>query len=657
MSNKINKPLIKAQSLIHEIIAEGMQQSQTVDNIVTFADEILNLELWPTQRAILKALYNLPLERGKWSDLLKSSAKLRDEREAEIMAKCQRYDVDPDEEWDEREILQSWALQNKTTWVEGSHYNELCLEAGMRSSKSSLTSVIVCYEFYKVLQHKDPAKSFGLMPGSLIGFLVLAASEEQAQDTLFAAIKGRVENSPYFQGLITTGMLQVNSLEIVCSEKNLRLWAGHSKSSTLVGRTLMMFAMDEGNRFESSGGASGLELSANVGKGTTTLQKFGSKKILISSAWQEGDATDVLYDIAETDEGSHILAFRLCTWDINPEFAKLGEEHPFIRKEYLTRGIEAKRDYAGIRPGNEESFFSKPLIDKITVLNSLPVVYEPYERTVKGTQGTTETYSAINVHVDTNAIHIPVGFQSYGHCDPGLKHDSFGFVAVSPVFDQRTGLVNASINTVIEWRPVDKGRKVIYPVDMQNVEDIILELAPHIALKQLTFDHWQSAFIIQRLYSKGVVTKEWKSSFSQAVQREIYLNLRDWIYAERIQLPDPSVSPAAAKLYKELTELKLMNGRRIDHPKPRGSKDLCDALACAVFLLAQDERKYRSFEIGSDKMRSVGQVRAAHAISEIFDEGRALAELSNRRMNKTLRNDLGKNRNMIRKTSITQFDW
>lgn len=657
--SKINKNLAKAQSLLHEIVAESMQQDQTTMDVVQFADEILAVELWPTQRAILKALYNLPLERGQWRDLLRSNARSSEEREREIRNKCERYDVDPDDWWDEREILQNWAIENKTTWVEGQTYEELCLECGMRGSKTSLTSIMVTYEFYKLLQMKDPAAEFGLMAGSLIAFLVLATSEDQAADTLFAAIKGRVENSPYFQGLKATGMIQVNSLEIVCDQKNLRLFAGHSRSAGLVGRTLMVFAMDEGNRFgiDASGGASGAEMYANVGKGVTTLQKFGSKRIVISSAWAEGDLTDTMYELAETEEGQGILAFRLCTWDINPEFMKLGEEHPFMKKEFAARGIEAKRDYAGVRPGSEESFFTKALVERVTVLKSLPIVYDAVETVVEGGDGTSQIKAGIQIlSIDGERLKIPVGFQSYGHGDPGLKKDSFGFVAASPFFDPDSGLVHIDVHTILKWQPIDKGRKQVYPTDFMNVEDIILELAPRITLKKLTFDHWQSAMIIQRLYSQGVTTQEWKSSFSQQVQRDIYLTLRDWLYAERILLPRPEVSPAAAQLHKELIELKLMNGRRIDHPKPRGSKDLADCLACVVYQIAQEERKYRAFEIGKDKMRSVGSVRAANVISDIFDEGRALANRS-KRVDNVHRNSQGLVKTMVRKTSVTQSDW
>lgn len=640
------KPTSGFDALIADIVSEGMQRSKIDMDIIEFAKDILGLELWPTQRAILKALYNLPLERGRWRDLYPG----RDEDY--IREKCWGYDVDPDDWWDEKAILEQWRAEGKTTWVEGRDYSEMVLECGMRGSKTSTTSIIVTYEYFKLLQHDDPASHFGLMPGSLIAMLVLATSEDQAQDTLFAAIKGRVENSPYFQGLINQKKLIVNTLDIYSPDKQLLLWAGHSRSAGLVGRTLMIFAMDEGNRFgvDGQGGASGIDMYSNVGKGTLTLRKHGAKKIVISSAWCEGDITDVLYQKAE-DGAEHILAFRLATWDINPQFALLKEEHPEIQAEYQTRGIEAARDYAGIRPGIEENFFNKATIKKAMV-SECPLKYEPYEREVAGEDGTVRTYAAVNITVP-EGFNIPGALFSYGHCDPGLKRDSFGYASGHPFYDPETGLVKVKIDALVEWRPVDKGRGRIYPVDYENVDSELVRIAPQIKLKRLTFDHWNSAYMIQRLYAAGVSTEEFKSSFSQAVQREIYQVLREWINAERVILPKPEDSPAAAKLFKELTELRLMNGRRIDHPKT-GSKDMSDALACVVWKIAQDERRFRYHEVGKQKIRTMGQIHSAGAIDDLFTDEKIMHQrgaLRDPHRNSILTSA------MNRTTRITQTDW
>jgi intein/homing endonuclease len=684
---------------------------------------------------------------------------------------------------------------------------------------------------------------------------------------------------------------------------------------------------------------------------------------------------------------SHILAFRLATWDINPKFMKLGENHPEIQQEYRTRGIEAKRDYAGIRPGTEESFFNRHLV-QAQAKYDLPIASRAFERVVEGVDGTTRRYSAIQIiKKEPKEIIVPSPFFSYGHCDPGLKHDSFGLVAGHPEIDPNTGLVIANISTVLEWRPVDKGRGLIYPVDYENVESQILELAKLITLKRLSFDHWNcyavgsliatpeglrkvedlvlgdpvvgkeninhvvarkqvtnqavvrvktkfgyeatvtphhpfwvvghgwkyaeelasgdkiqldagrdifgdkhdplkalvygylvaegdwseasnsvrfsntepevihdfastfeavfnvkptenklgvrcgydhvrhqiaselatgafnkhvpqfvlegteqtvghflaglyegdgnvrlnpkvlsvelntvskqlseevhllllrlgikssrkyfdnkyfnnkqrpfyritiygeniktflmkvgfrsnrkrialnqavemisgtrrsrskdmhtavvsveptvadivhlevsgdhsyvgqglvghnSAMIIQRLYSAGISTSEFKSSFSQPVQREIYEITREWMTNGRIKLPKRSESPAAEKLHKELEELVLLKGRRIDHPK-KGSKDLSDGLACVIWAISQDERRYRYFETGSNKIRTSGSINVASALPDLFDDGNTMAQRSEQLRN--MPKNINPKNATVNRVRVTRNDW
>ncbi len=640
------------KTLVNQIVAEGMRQIGADLDIIEFTDQILELDIWPTQRAVLKALYNLPLEKGQWKDLFKHT------KEPQLSALYKKYSVDPDDWWDEREILLKWKLEDKTTWVEGADYSELNLECGMRGSKTSMTSIPATYEFWKLLQHDDPAATFGLLPNSLIAILVLATTELQSRDTLFAAIRGRILASPYFQTLINNGELVVNTMDIQCPQKNLLLWAGHSKSESLVGRTLMLFAMDEANRFgiEGGGGATGIELYANVGKGTLTLSSYGSKKFIISSAWCEGDITETLYEMSETEEGKHILSFRLTTPDMNPEFTLLGEDHPEIKKEIATRGIEAKRDYFGIRPGSEEGFFNKYAVDRVSIYPCL-VTYRAYEKPVHNSiDGTTRTYSAVEIFCPDDLLKGPV--PSFGHCDPGLKKDSFGFVSAHPEVDPATGNVIAVVDACVEWRPVDKGRGNVLLVDFEGSVNEIKKIAKPLHLQRLTFDHWNSAMHIQVLYSAGISTEQFKSSFSQVIQRQIYQVLREWIDTNRVKLPPPSDSPAAAKLNKELKELLLANGRQIKHPKT-GSKDLADALACVVFKISQDERRFRYHEMGRNNISTSGQIHVAKAIDDLFQDEKYMRQRAEtadgplrdpRRITPT-------NGPMTRKTSVTQSDW
>jgi hypothetical protein len=82
------------------------------------------------------------------------------------------------------------------------------------------------------------------------------------------------------------------------------------------------------------------------------------------------------------------------------------------------------------------------------------------------------------------------------------------------------------------------------------------------------------------------------------------------------------------------------------------SKDLSDCLACVVWHISQEERRFKFMEIGDKKFRTMGQIHSARAIDELFHDGKALAERNDR----MLRNE-GPVQGTQRRTIVTQKDW
>jgi len=129
-------------------------------------------------------------------------------------------------------------------------YNELVLVWGMRSSKTFLASVIGSYECFKLLQYEDPAKFFGLPSHHEIFIINVATSEQQAKDTIFAETVNRVENSDWFKAKRPN----ITSNEIRFSPQNVIIRSEHSNSSSLVGKTSICVLFDELARFKDTKG-------------------------------------------------------------------------------------------------------------------------------------------------------------------------------------------------------------------------------------------------------------------------------------------------------------------------------------------------------------------------------------------------------------------
>lgn len=220
-------------SLISSIISNIKTDEKL--GIIEFADEIIfngeGLKLYPTQRALLKSFYNEPLLE------------------------------------DERQVLQEWAKDGCTTWVENRTYTSLVLESGRRGSKSTCASIMVLYEFYNLITLESPAKRYGLLPSSPIAILVIGQSADQVKETIFAAIKGYAENSYFFKGLSDNGIIEILGTEIRCPSKNVAIYAKSTNLKALVGFSLKALVLDEVSRFSTSE-ETGINIAFEVWKNT-----------------------------------------------------------------------------------------------------------------------------------------------------------------------------------------------------------------------------------------------------------------------------------------------------------------------------------------------------------------------------------------------------
>ena len=442
-------------------IISGIQQANedTSLDIIQFAEQLLELTtLYVPQKAVLKAFYNLDL-------------------------------TEEEEAW-----LNQMVGEDKSTWVKGRKYKELALEVGMRSGKTMLASIIVCYELWKLMNLEDPATYYGLAKGSPIFIITVATTQQQSNDTVYGYTKARMEGSTYFQNMIKAKRLFINESRIEFPEKRLTVIGGHSNQAGMVGKTSKLFCMDEAARFQESGGEDAKSMYSNVGRSTVSFKDEGFK-VIVSSAWEEGDVMEWLYDKANPHRpGQKLLAFRLTTWDLNP---RLSRED--LQDQYDADEIAARRDHEGIRPGTVENFFTKKAI--------LECVKEdrPSAITYNKTTKTIGDRTYVEVALDTiETVEYPT--YSYAHCDPGVKRDSFAFAVGRPVRTP-SGLV-VYIDAVLEWEPKDMGRGKIYPVHFDNVEKVILEVHKARNIRRLTFDHWNNTALLQSLYTKGIVTKE-----------------------------------------------------------------------------------------------------------------------------------------------------
>lgn len=508
--------------------------------VVEFAEEyLLNGEekLYTTQRAWLKSFYNEPLNS------------------------------------DERSVMQRWASENRTTWVEGRRYSSMALEIGRGGSKSTMGSICALYEFYKLISLDNPSKHYNLFTNSPIAIFVIARSMDQVKNTLFGAIKGYAENSQYFKSLADAGIISIQEMSIKCRSKNIAIFPQHTNSPSLVGYNLKLLILDEAARFgyDDTGYSLGDLIWDNVGAGT---KRFGNegRKIAISSAWEPGDFIENLYSLSQRDQ--RLLGGRFRTWDMN---LNPGVCESVLKSDtdYIKNPIKASLEYEGMRFNKQDAYLTSHSI-QLAMRGYSVIDARPEVLNISNAEGDTRHYIGVNI---SRIEHLYKGC-SYVHTDYGIKKDSAATAVVrAEIVD---GVPSVIVDSILVWKPyIDKdehNQAISRVVSFIDVEEKLIQICKLRRVSLCSFDTYQSQSTIQRLHMLDIRTKE--MGVSNALQLRYYALTKNLLDSGRLILPkDSSWSPT---LQQELSQLIQRSNGRIDHPR-NGSKDIADAVVNAVF--------------------------------------------------------------------------
>lgn len=130
-------------------------------------------------------------------------------------------------------------------------------------------------------------------------------------------------------------------------------------------------------------------------------------------------------------------------------------------------------------------------------------------------------------------------------------------------------------DAVIEWAP-QPGR----PVDFQNVQDVLLQIARQFKCQLVTFDLYQNVSLMQALRTRGIAAKELR--FSRAEQLKIFKCFRSLVYSRLWS--GLQRGGAAERANQQVRQLRL----RGDKIEAGGAfKDLADVRAVAAYQALQ----------------------------------------------------------------------
>ena len=463
--------------------------------------------------------------------------------------------------------------------------NEVILQLGKGSGKDFTSTVACAYIVYKLLCLKDPAKYFGKPSGDAIDIINVAINAQQAKNVFFKGFKTKIEKSPWFAGKFNP---KAESIEF---DKSITVYSGHSERESHEGLNLILAVLDE-----ISGFATEIGTGNDQGKTADNIYKAFrasvdsrfpdlGKVALLSFPRFPGDFISSRYDaviaeketvtkshrfimnpdLPEDQEGNYLdiewdedtvvsykypgmFALKRPTWVVNPT-RKIDD----FKLAFFTDMGDAMQRFACVPTFSSDRFFkqTEKVRAAMSIRNPLDQIRR-FDETFKPDPN--KTYF---VHADLA--------QKHDKCAVAIAHvDKWVNIQVIKDYQQIAPVV--VVDAVAWWEPRSEG-----PVNLSEVKQWIQNLRRlGFNIGMVSFDRWQSFDIQNELKAVGMRTE------TVSVAKKHYEDMAMLVYEERL------VMPMIDLLFEELSELKIMNNNKVDHPRKK-SKDLADAVCGAIF--------------------------------------------------------------------------
>ena len=489
--------------------------------------------------------------------------------------------------------------------------NEIILQLGKGSGKDFTSTVAVAYIVYKLLCLKDPARYYGKPSGDAIDIINIAINAQQAKNVFFKGFKTKIEKSPWFAGKYYSKM---DSIEF---DKTVTVYSGHSERESHEGLNLLVAVLDEISGFSSDVGTGNEQgkTADNIYKAFrgTVDSRFPDlgKVALLSFPRYPGDFISSKYDDAilekeviqrthkfvinpdlpENSPGNtldiawdedqitgykypNVFALKRPTWEVNPT-RKIDD----FKLAFYTDLGDAMMRFLCVPTYSSDAFFKQR--DKVRACMTLRNPLDAFRRFEENFKPDPD--KKYFVHADLA--------QRHDKCAVAIAHvDKWVNIQVIKDYEQVAPFV--VVDAVAWWEPKIEG-----PVNLSEVKQWIQNLRRlGFDIGMVSFDRWQSFDIQNELKSVGMRTE------TVSVAKKHYEDMAMLIYEERL------VMPTIELLFEELTELKIMKGNRVDHPR-KSSKDLADAVCGAVFGAISHTPKSNNLEVEVHTFRDRSKTR------------------------------------------------
>lgn len=564
-----------------------------------FSTECGNQSLYPVQKFILKAFYNLPL----------------DDEDAYIrIPKSWRFaqSDDPSRYYEFTELeYMDYLYQNGRCNIKAPDHprKELVLVLGRRSGKSLMSSMIAAYETYRLLRKGDPQTFYGMPEGDRIQICSVATTTDQA-GILYNNVRRHYNTCDFYKQYLSKNTqkyvqfqtphdLQMTGPADEGGNESIRVTFYSSSSSGIRGPSNIAVIMDEVAFFKTSGQTSASKVYEAVTpsvaefspKDPDTGQPLGDSEgriLLISSPNAKEGLFYEKYAMARSGgPGSEdLLMFQCPTWEVNPTLS-----NKYFKKEHAKDPEAFSKEFG--------AQFSESRQAWIDTRDDLQCCISP------------------DLEPETS------GYPRDPHylgLDLGLKNDRTAAVLTKPEGDHvrmvyheqwQAGTPWRSVNPHLEKPMMEYAAKLgqVGTLDLDEIAKWIFQLSKRFYIEKGVFDQFQGISFEQTIHKMGLKSVEMKN-FKPQEKRDMFQAFKTLMFHEKLQLYDYEYGQSQSKdqqfddsfeegddhapYIQELLDLESVRTSRrlnVEAPDVPGKfDDFSDAIVRSVWLSYQQVR-------------------------------------------------------------------
>lgn len=566
----------------------------------------LAMRLFPAQRFLVKAYYNIPLDKDLPEDPNKR-IQVTDMFNTKVLY-----------EFSEAEYMRFLFNEGRCNIEELDHdRRELVLAIGRRAGKTTLSGIFASYEVYRLLNLYNPQQYYGLPNGNRIQIISVATDKDQA-GLLFNEVTAHLAKCEYFSPYIVNNTLgwmnfrtpyEIEKFGPTLRQQDGKFVSFNGKASMRVmfksciakglrGSGNIIVILDEVAHFQDKGNSSATEIYNAVTPSTAAFSRkdpetgrpavidretgekapVESRIILISSPLGRSGKFFEKFDLAmKGGEGSeNLLAVQAPTWEVNPT----------VPPSYYKEKYHA---------------------DPITFMTEHGAQFSDQAR------GWIERESDLQACIDPDLRPqtriIPRAPYQMG-IDVGLVDDGTA-IAITFVDGDRVVLAYHEVwYAGVDWREsnphlngeftTEYARTLanVERLDFDEIANWIEVLSKRFYITQSLFDRWNGIPLEQTLHKKGLkqftaefFTRDNTSKIYQAAKMFMFderLVLYDWPLPERAERGLTKHSALVSELLSLQAKQVSKNLVLVEAPPIRGAHDdQSDALVRSIWLSTQ----------------------------------------------------------------------